>query len=238
MPVERIDVHNTQDRLQAALHQARYDFAIERIPNSASVLEIGTGTGSMTAMLTAKCKDYTGVEIDAHAIQLTREKVGDEAKIVEADIRSLPFANGQFSHIVCLEVLEHIGNYQVGVGEIHRCLNSQGTAVISVPYRKSGGKSESNPYHLYEPGAAELEEVFSSLFEKVETHFQYFEETLLMTLSRLTHTRRLFGLAGQYRALTEGEPSALRNLRIAKKAQGMKTGVILVAQGPKQDLGA
>jgi SAM-dependent methyltransferase len=125
--------------------------------------------------------------------------------------------------------LEHLGDWQAGVKNIHRCLQPDGMAIISVPYRNIGGKSKTNEYHVYEPGKGELLSLFGRLFNKVEVYYQYFEETWWMTFARWFHIRRFAGLAQVYAALSTGHPNALSKLHLNQRSKGMKLGLIVVA---------
>jgi ubiquinone/menaquinone biosynthesis C-methylase UbiE len=232
MILERMDIGESQDRLQVALHRNRYDFVLQRLPPNQSVLEIGTGLGTFTQELFKKCGSYVGVEFDPDACA-TAQKKNPTAKIIQGDARQLPFADNQFSFIVCLEVLEHLGDWRSGVKHIQRCLQPEGMAILSVPWRRSGGKSEINEYHVYEPGEAELVVAFKTLFQNVEVHFQYFEETWWMTLARHLHLRRYFGLNLIYADLSAGLPQAISRLRISQKPKGMKQHLILVVSDKK-----
>jgi len=233
MALERIDVGSDEDRFQAKLHQMRYDFVLDRLPRGANVLEIGTGEGVFTKQILPKCGSYLGVEFDPAACETARRHAGQAAEIIVADARDLPFGDNQFSFIVCLEVLEHLGDFQAGVRNIHRCLNVAGTTIASVPYRRVGGKSEVYPYHIYEPGEAELISVFRQLFTDVEAYYLYFEETPLMTFARKTHLRRALGVHRPYADLTAGMPSATARLRIGRKSGGMNISQLIVARGKK-----
>ena len=173
MILERVDINESEDRLQITLHRDRYDFVLQRLPPRPDVLEIGTGLGAFTRELLPRCGHYVGVEFDPAACATARKK-NPAAEIIQGDARQLPFGDGRFSFIVCLEVLEHLGDWQAGVKNIHRCLQPEGIAIISVPWRREGGKSEANEYHVYEPGEAELVSLFKTLFETVEVHYQYF----------------------------------------------------------------
>ena len=230
--VERVDVDNCESRLQVVLHRARYDFVLAHLPPGQSVLEIGTGTGTFARELSKKCAQYAGVEFDPVACQMSREKSGLQKEIIQGDARHLPFEANQFSFIVCLEVLEHLGNFEAGVKEIHRCISPDGTAIISVPYRKIGKKNVT-AYHLYEPGERELVGAFETLFKKVEVYYQYFEETRWMTLVRNLHLRRLFGAHKTYADLTNGLPQATERLHIAARSGGWNVGLVLVVSGKK-----
>ena len=51
MTLERVDINQCEDKLQIILHRARYDFVLARLMPNQSVLEIGTGCGYQTAVL-------------------------------------------------------------------------------------------------------------------------------------------------------------------------------------------
>lgn len=227
MAFERIDIHTCTDQLQNALHRDRYDFVLARIDTKDRLLEVGTGLGVFTEKLCHACNDYIGLEYDPYACKETYKRT--LANIIQGDARSLPFKDETFSKVVCLEVLEHLGDYKASIREIWRCIRQNGTAIISVPYRKHGGKSATNKYHLYEPGEAELVGLFKKMFIEVEIFYQYFEESLLMTVARKLHIRRFLGFDSIYRALSLGLPSATSHLRIEKRAHGMKESLIVVA---------
>lgn len=227
-----MDIAHAHDRLQIALHRLRYDFVLARLPAGQSVLEIGTGLGFFTAELFPRCASYLGVEYDATACAESRSK-NPGAEIVPADARQLPFEDDRFSFIVCLEVIEHLGDWKAGVRNIHRCLQSNGTAIISIPWRRRGGKSKINPFHLYEPGEREMVSLLEHLFVKVETNYTYFEETYWMQLCRTFHLRRLFGLDKIYADLSAGLPHATARLRIGRPPRGQREGLIVTVSGKK-----
>ena len=233
MALERMDINSDEDRLQLKLHQMRYDFVLDRLPPNSNVLEIGTGAGIFTKQILPKSGSYIGVEYDPAACETARRNAGTAAHIIEGDARKLPFEDNQFSFIVCLEVLEHLGDYAAGVKNIHRCLNSSGAAVLSVPYRRIGGKSAVNAFHLYEPGESELVSLMRQFFETVEVHYLYFEETPLMSFARRMHLRRILGLDASYRDLTNGLPNALAKLHIGQKSGGMNVSLLIVAREKK-----
>lgn len=233
MTLERVDIENCSDSLQIVLHRARYDFVLARLKPGQRVLEIGTGPGTFTRELFPKCASYVGIEYDAATCAEALEKTGGRAEIIQGDARNLPLADNQFSFAICLEVLEHLGDFQAGVKNIHRCLGSNGTAVVSVPYRVTGGRSATNEYHIYEPGEQELVALFKQLFSRVEVFYQYFEETPLMTLARRLKLRRMLGFQKIYADLSAGRPNATNKLRIDETGKGMKITLLVVASGKK-----
>jgi SAM-dependent methyltransferase len=46
----------------------------------------------------------------------------------------LPFADGSFDTVLCTQVLEHVGNAELAMGEIARVLRPGGHALITVPF--------------------------------------------------------------------------------------------------------
>jgi len=233
MSIERLDVETCGDHFAVIQHRNIYDFVLARLTPDQRVLEVGTGLGAFSKELLPKCGSYLGIEYDGEICVKARLKTDGRAQIIQADARKLPFADNQFSFIICLEVLEHIGEWQAGVKNIHRCLQGEGMAIISVPYRLIGGKSKTNVYHVYEPGKGELISFLSRLFNKVEVYYQYFEETWWMTLARWFHVRRFVGLSQIYADLGAGQPHALSRIHINQRPKGWKLGVVVVASGKK-----
>jgi ubiquinone/menaquinone biosynthesis C-methylase UbiE len=231
--VERLDLEQSKDRLQVALHRQRYDFVLARLCPEDSVLEVGTGTGSFSQMVLGSCREFTGLEYDASACEVTRSRLQGRAAVFQGDAQAMPFPGGSFSVIVCLEVLEHLEDYRRAVGEIHRCLRPGGRAMISVPYRRRGGPNPTNRFHIYEPGEMELIAAFRQYFSGVEPFYQYFEESTWMTLARVLHLRSLLGLAPVYRDLALGTPQMTARLRIAAKPGGWKINLLLLAAEPR-----
>jgi len=232
---ERLDTRTSTDRLQVALHNQRYEFVLKNLSQLDSVLEIGTGEGNLSVLLARKCGSYVGLEFDVESCRITSERLAGAYRIVQGDARAMPFAPRSFSGIVCLEVLEHLGDFEGGIRNIHRCLRENGMAIISVPYRRRGGPSATNPYHVYEPGERQLIGVLRRYFDIVQVQYQYFAETVLMKWARVLHMRRLLGLGRIYRALSDGEPGAISHLKLQPAASGMKMHVVILVEQPKRD---
>lgn len=231
---ERLDNRTSSDRLQIALHNQRYEFVLQNLSRLESVLEIGTGEGNLSVLLAKKCGSYTGLEFDAESCRATSERLGGAFRVIQGDARDMPFVPQSFSGIVCLEVLEHLGDFEAGIRNTHRCLRYDGMAIISVPYRRKGGPSQTNIYHVYEPGECELVAVLLRYFEVVRVQYQYFEETILMKVARLLHIRRALGLDSVYADLANGEPHAISRLNVGPNPSGMKMHILIVVERPKK----
>ena len=228
--VERLDLENTSDLAQVFLHKQRYDFALERISPQDSVLEVGTGTGYFSETLSRHCR-YTGIEIDPASCQQAISRVNGRGSVIEGDAQALPFPNASFTRITALEVLEHVPDFRKAIAEIHRCLTPGGRVIISVPYRRFGGKTPDNPFHVYEPGASELASAFKRYFSNVQPFYQYFPESRFMTAARIFHFRRLVGLADLYGSIWKADPAVLNTIKIDQAGKGMRLTLVLDISG-------
>jgi len=54
---------------------------------------------------------------------------------VVGDVTSLPFSAGAFDVVLCTHVLEHVPMDHTAIAELYRVLDSEGTAIVSVPIR-------------------------------------------------------------------------------------------------------
>jgi len=104
---------------------------LARVPAGAAVLDIGCRDGGLRRWLPSGVR-YQGMDI-------TPEFAGPD--IVIRDVSDgIPFGDGVFDHVFCIEVLEHVPNPFGALAEMHRVLRPGGVLVLSVP----------NPYHVRE----------------------------------------------------------------------------------------
>ena len=76
---------------------------IPPFPAGARVLEAGCGNGKTLAALCRKGCDATGIDIAASALRLARRAV-PEARLVQGDVRSLPFPDAVFDAILAVHI--------------------------------------------------------------------------------------------------------------------------------------
>ncbi|MGE5282681.1 MAG: class I SAM-dependent methyltransferase [Chloroflexota bacterium] len=97
-----------------------------------SVLDAGCGEGETLARLDSLPRQGTA------AIDLSEQAVGhvrDRLPWVDASVASvtdLPFGDGSFDLVLCLEVLEHLPEPGAALDELARV--SRGDAIVSVPH--------------------------------------------------------------------------------------------------------
>jgi SAM-dependent methyltransferase len=56
-------------------------------------------------------------------------------RVIQADIRNLPFEPDSFDFVYTMGTIEHINEYQEAVREIHRVLKPGGKTIIGVPHK-------------------------------------------------------------------------------------------------------
>jgi ubiquinone/menaquinone biosynthesis C-methylase UbiE len=101
---------------------------------SQAVCDIGCGDGCIASQ--AK---RTTAKLKALDISHTRAKRAKARGIdaVCADAMSVPFKDSVFDRVICSEVVEHLGDPQPALREIHRILKRDGKVVLTVPLNEA-----------------------------------------------------------------------------------------------------
>ena len=100
------------------------DEALEKIPKSAKILDVGAGEGALVERYRGRGWDILGVD-----------SAYESPNVRRADLLSLPFDSGAFDAALCLDVLEHIAllDQPRALSEIARVLKPGGGLLLSVP---------------------------------------------------------------------------------------------------------
>ena len=108
------------------------DLFAQWIRADADCLDLGCGDGGTSGpWLQAHAASYIGVDVSTNAIRRPRA-LGLDARKVPAT-GSLPFADGSFDAVVCIEVLEHLVEPHLAASEALRVLTQGGRFLVSVP---------------------------------------------------------------------------------------------------------
>ena len=99
------------------------------------VLEIGCGGGLISEDLGRRGAQVVGIDPSQRALEAARMHVkenglGTQVSFIEGYAETLPFADGSFSVIVCLDVLEHVSDVRTTVQEIARVLAPGGIFIF------------------------------------------------------------------------------------------------------------
>lgn len=99
-------------------------------PNS--VLDAGCGEGETLARLDSLPRRGTvAVDLSERAVRHVRGRIS-WADVSVANVDELPFGDGSFDLVLCLEVLEHLAEPEAALEELARV--SRGNVVVSVPH--------------------------------------------------------------------------------------------------------
>ncbi|MCX7603203.1 MAG: glycosyltransferase [Bryobacteraceae bacterium] len=148
----------------------RYRFAA-RFTRGKDVLDAGCGTCWGWIHL-GDARSLTGLDADAEALQDAR-RMGFADRVAGGEMRCLPFRDGSFDAVVCLEAIEHVtpSDAAAFLEECARVLRPGGLVVISTPLRQQGRHS-GNPWHLVEYSQPEIGGLLERVLEPLEVHVE------------------------------------------------------------------
>lgn len=110
----------------------RLAYSLASVKEEDSVLDIGCSSGQFPLFLSEKCKRVFAVE-PKHKFP---ERSPDNTTFLRALGDDLPFEDGNFDKVFCLEVLEHVHGRKERldiISEMNRVLKKDGKVVITLP---------------------------------------------------------------------------------------------------------
>lgn len=151
-------------------HEHRYRWLATMGRSLGLALEVGGGLGFAVPVLRSVCREL--VEVDFNAAVLRRAAVANPgaASFVVADCLAAPFGDASFDSIVAFEIIEHLEQPRRFAAELCRLLRPGGTAFLSTPNREERERKGRAMFELHarEYSAAELRDVLSEVFDRVE----------------------------------------------------------------------
>jgi ArsR family transcriptional regulator len=96
------------------------------------VLDVGSGDGAAASFLAPFCRSLTCVDINAHAIELARERLAkfSHATASVADVHELPFAADSFDVVLVFHTLTYAVKPAQALAECARVLRPGGRMVV------------------------------------------------------------------------------------------------------------
>lgn len=99
------------------------------------VLDAGAGSGGILRDLVDAGAQAVGVDGSPEMLRLAREKVGDAAELIVADLAApLPFEDGRFDDVVCSLALHNLRDWEGPLAEFRRVLVPGGRLLLSVEH--------------------------------------------------------------------------------------------------------
>lgn len=104
------------------------------------VVDFGCGNGAQTLLLTDRCRQVTGVDINpeflaAFTRDIAARGVGDRVSGLPLTAGKIPLDDGTADVVTSFTVLEHVPDEQAALAEMYRVLKPGGRLIISVPNR-------------------------------------------------------------------------------------------------------
>lgn len=96
------------------------------------LLDVGCGAGSVADLARAGFQRVCGCDVSVHALRQARQR-GMAAVCVDLNAGMLPYQDGSFDCVTCLEVIEHVVDPLRLLRELHRVLRPQGRLVMTTP---------------------------------------------------------------------------------------------------------
>jgi glycosyltransferase involved in cell wall biosynthesis/2-polyprenyl-3-methyl-5-hydroxy-6-metoxy-1,4-benzoquinol methylase/regulator of replication initiation timing len=156
-------------------HLHRYAFA-SLLGKDACVLDLASGEGYGSYMISKRAKQVIGIDIDpvavAHA-RVTYQK--PNLRFCEGRIDRIPIEGERiFDVIVCFEAIEHIESQEELLLEVKRLLKEDGIFIVSTPNKRiyTDADDYSNPFHVKELYYEEFEHLLKEYFEDVRYYGQ------------------------------------------------------------------
>lgn len=134
-------------------HLHRYGLCLE-IVRGKSVVDIASGEGYGSAILSQTASSVVGVDIDIESVKFAENKYQDKSnlKFLVGRCNSIPLPNESIDVVVSFETIEHHDQHEEMMQEIQRVLKKDGILVISSPNRLvySDLPNYHNPFHVKE----------------------------------------------------------------------------------------
>jgi SAM-dependent methyltransferase len=102
------------------------------LPADARILDIGTSTGTNLRMLRdLGFSRYEGLDMSDEAVRWGADK--GYGKVTRGDACALPFPNANFDLVLATDIIEHVDDDVLALGEMRRVLKPGGRVLVTVP---------------------------------------------------------------------------------------------------------
>ena len=156
--------------LTYAEHITRYACAEDLVKNKV-VLDIASGSGYGTQMLSRTAKKVFGVDVNDVAVNYARKHYnGRNIEYKVGDGELIPLEDNSVDVVITFETIEHIRNYKKFIKEVKRVLKPNGIAIVSTP--NDIEFAEGNHFHLHEFEYDELKQLLKKDFKYMKPYFQ------------------------------------------------------------------
>ena len=188
-----------EEYLMYLRHIFAYSYAASHISKNDLVLEVGSGEGYGTNILSTKVKSIVGLDVDLEAIEHANKKYkSKKCEFIHYTGKKLPFPDNKFDKVVSFQVIEHVTDDKEYLNEIYRVLKNKGDFIVSTPnrnHRLEPNQKPWNRFHLREYSPEGLSELLSKKFNNVEVWGIFgVDEAQDIEINRIKKVRRMISL--------------------------------------------
>ena len=191
---ERLETHIFTENTIEHLH--RYGVAIQ-LALGKVVLDIASGEGYGSNLLSRVAIKVTGVDISADTIERAKKKYQNaNLSFVVGAADRIPLADKSVDLVVSFETIEHHDKHDEMLIEIKRVLKEQGTVIISSPNKLnySDRANYKNPFHVKELYENEFKALINKNFKNATfLHQQTFYGSILLTEEKSVNFEEYIG---------------------------------------------
>lgn len=122
--------------------QLRADLAIEgmgQAPEGSVMLDAGCGGGGGLVAAQGRFDRVVGMDIALRWLIIAQKRLKDmalEATLVCADLEAPPFPDGSFSHVLAIDMIEHVQDRKAALGAVRNLLRKNGLVWMSAANRR------------------------------------------------------------------------------------------------------
>ena len=179
-----------------AEHLHRYAMAVEIVKNK-RVLDIASGEGYGSNILSSVASNVTGVDISDDAINHAKKKYDNKPNLsfIKGSLQNIPLPDNSIDVVVSFESIEHDTEHDIIMTELKRVLKADGILIMSTPdkyqYRDLPGYK--NPFHVKELYQDEFKALISKYFSCTVFFSQrYYAGSLIVPMSDSDKSFKMF----------------------------------------------
>ncbi|HXW38282.1 MAG TPA: class I SAM-dependent methyltransferase [Acidimicrobiales bacterium] len=145
-----------EDLASLPLDRAVLEAAAATVPDGATALDLGCGTGVAGAVVAGGGVPVVGADLSAGMLEVARSS--RSMAVVQADMRRLPFGEGAFALVVAFYVIQHAGRAELAgvLSEVRRVLGDGGAVLVAAHLGTEDVMSEEFLGHRIAPMAGAL----------------------------------------------------------------------------------
>jgi ubiquinone/menaquinone biosynthesis C-methylase UbiE len=213
----------TRDAIE---HLHRYAI-VDKYIEGKIVLDIASGEGYGSNLMSEKATFVYGVDIDTTAVQAAKLKYKKEnLDFLTGSAIEIPVKDSSIDVVVSFETIEHHDKHCEMMAEIKRVLKPNGILIISTPdkFYYSDKRKFNNPFHIKELYKNEFKSLISNYFSNKQLLYQKYTSSNSIIIDENKFEDVVF-FTGNYSKISTTEIEALYLILIASDIVFVKQNV-------------